>query len=47
MASATGLSDKAVARWLRILRKEGLVDLVGTAVRSPNVRYRCTAERHS
>ncbi|AXB46365.1 ATP-binding protein [Amycolatopsis albispora] len=44
IAAVTGLSDKALARWLRILRKEGLVELIGTAVRSPNVRYRRTGK---
>ncbi|AIJ20284.1 ATP-binding protein [Amycolatopsis methanolica] len=45
IAEVIGVSDKAVARWLRILRGEGLVELVGGAVRSPHVRYRTTGQR--
>ncbi|QFU94575.1 ATP-binding protein [Amycolatopsis sp. YIM 10] len=44
IASVTGLADKALARWLRILRQEGLVELIGESVRSPNVRYRRTGQ---
>ncbi len=42
IARATGLSDKAVARWLRTLRQEGSVALIGESIRSPHVRYRRT-----
>lgn len=44
IADATGLSDKAVARWLRILRHEDSVEVVGDSVRSPNARYRRTGK---
>lgn len=47
IADATGLSDKAVARWLRILRHEDSVEVVGDSVRSPNVRYRRTGRSAS
>lgn len=42
VAEATGLADKTVARWLRILRDEGSIELVGGADRSPHARYRRT-----
>jgi ATP-dependent DNA helicase RecG len=40
LAAATGLGDQIVTRWLRTLRAEGLIELVGANPRSPNVRYR-------
>lgn len=42
IAARLGFSDKTVARWLQVLRREGAVELIGGAVRSPNVRYRRT-----
>lgn len=42
IASATGLADQTVSRWLRILRGEGLVELVGETAKSPYTRYRRT-----
>lgn len=38
----SGLSGPTVTRWLRILRKEGLVVATEEATKSPNVRYRRT-----
>ncbi|MCK2245330.1 MULTISPECIES: ATP-binding protein [unclassified Crossiella] len=44
LAATTGLTDKTVARWLGILRKEGLVVATEEQVRSPTVRYRRTGK---
>lgn len=44
IAEQLGMSGKTVARWLRVLRKEGAVDLIGESLRSPNVRYRRTGK---
>ena len=38
----TGLTARVVAYWLRKLRKEGLVEVVGASLRSPHVAYRRT-----
>ncbi|WP_156960362.1 hypothetical protein [Amycolatopsis taiwanensis] len=38
------MPDKTVARWLKALRAEGSVELLGDAARSRNVRYRRTAK---
>lgn len=40
----TKLTARVVSHWLRTLRAEGLVELVGDSVRSPHVRYRRTAK---
>ncbi|GAA3843341.1 hypothetical protein GCM10022243_07300 [Saccharothrix violaceirubra] len=44
LSSATGLSDQTVLHWLRILRGEGVVEIVGPP-RSRNARYRRTGRR--
>ncbi|TNC22872.1 RNA-binding domain-containing protein [Amycolatopsis alkalitolerans] len=44
IAERLGMSGKTVARWLRILRNEGTVDVVGESIRSPKVRYRRTGK---
>lgn len=41
LAATTGLSDQVVARWLRVLRDEGQVEMVGSSSpRSKKTRYR-------
>jgi ATP-dependent DNA helicase RecG len=42
LVARTGLTDPTVTRWLRVLRREGLVESTEQAERSPNVRYRRT-----
>ncbi|MBE1500737.1 ATP-dependent DNA helicase RecG [Amycolatopsis lexingtonensis] len=44
LAAATGLTDQTVARWLRILRGEGLVEATEENVRNPATRYRRTGK---
>ncbi|WP_376772270.1 ArsR family transcriptional regulator [Amycolatopsis echigonensis] len=44
MAALLDMPDKTVSRWLRILRDEGLVELIGESPRSPNARYRRTGK---
>lgn len=44
LAAATGLTDQTVARWLRILRAEGLVETTEENVRNPATRYRRTGK---
>ncbi|MEU4246924.1 ATP-binding protein [Amycolatopsis sp. NPDC026612] len=44
LATATGLTDQTVARWLRILRDEGLVETTEENVRNPATRYRRTGK---
>lgn len=44
LATATGLTDQTVSRWLRILRSEGLVETTEVNVRNPATRYRRTAK---
>ncbi|MEV6983733.1 ATP-binding protein [Sphaerisporangium sp. NPDC051017] len=40
LALRTGLTDQTVRRWLAILRKEGVVELLGSSPRSGAARYR-------
>jgi ATP-dependent DNA helicase RecG len=44
LAMATGLTDQTVARWLRILRSEGVVETTEANVRNPATRYRRTGQ---
>lgn len=44
LAVATGLTDQTVARWLRILRSEGVVETTEDNVRNPATRYRRTGQ---
>ncbi|WP_328448564.1 helix-turn-helix domain-containing protein [Amycolatopsis sp. NBC_00438] len=44
LAAATGLTDQTVARWLRILRSEDLVETTEVNVRNPATRYRRTGK---
>ncbi|MFE3781877.1 ATP-binding protein [Amycolatopsis sp. NPDC059090] len=44
MAAVLDMPDKTVSRWLRVLRDEGLVELIGESPRSPNARYRRTSK---
>jgi ATP-dependent DNA helicase RecG len=41
----TDLTARIVSHWLRILRRERLVEPVGEPIRSPNVRYRRTRQQ--
>jgi ATP-dependent DNA helicase RecG len=40
LAEATGLTDKTVSRWLRILRQEGRLEITTDSARSQHARYR-------
>jgi len=40
LAARTGLSDQTVRRWLKVMRQEGTVELVGSSPRSTGARYR-------
>ncbi|GAA3676624.1 hypothetical protein GCM10022267_74370 [Lentzea roselyniae] len=42
LVERTGLTGPTVTRWLRILRKEGLIEATEEAAKSPFVRYRRT-----
>nr|QEO75056.1 ArsR family transcriptional regulator [uncultured bacterium] len=42
LAELTGMTNPTVTRWLRILRKEGLVEATEASAKSPAVRYRRT-----
>ncbi|WP_250286308.1 MULTISPECIES: ATP-binding protein [unclassified Frankia] len=44
LVTRTGLGDQAVLRWLKIMREEGLVEIVGSSSRSRHVRYRRTRQ---
>ncbi|WP_027928153.1 ATP-binding protein [Amycolatopsis benzoatilytica] len=44
LADLLGMPDKTVSRWLRVLRDEGLVELIGESPRSPRARYRRTSK---
>lgn len=44
LVDLTALTPKIVTDWLRKLRKEGTVEIVGTSSRSPHVRYRRTGK---
>ncbi|MEV4252752.1 ATP-binding protein [Spirillospora sp. NPDC049652] len=44
LVARTGLSDQTVRRWLKIMRDEGAVELVGASPRSIHVRYRRTRQ---
>ncbi|MGV9299850.1 ArsR family transcriptional regulator [Amycolatopsis sp. NPDC003676] len=43
LAALLDMPDKTVSRWLRVLRDEELVELIGESPRSPN-RYRRTGK---
>jgi ATP-dependent DNA helicase RecG len=40
LVTRTGLSDQTVRRWLKIMREEGSVEVVGSSPKSTHVRYR-------
>jgi ATP-dependent DNA helicase RecG len=40
LTAQTGLGDQTVRRWLKIMREEGSVELVGRSPRSTSARYR-------
>ncbi|SPT60555.1 ATP-binding protein [Actinomadura madurae] len=40
LVARTSLSDQTVRRWLKIMRDEGTVEVVGSSVKSRHVRYR-------
>ena len=42
LTARTGLGDQTVRRWLKIMRQEGSVELIGTSPRSTSARYRRT-----
>ncbi|WP_406640286.1 ArsR family transcriptional regulator [Amycolatopsis sp. WGS_07] len=44
LATSLDMPDKTVSRWLRVLRDEGLVELIGESPRSPNARDRRTSK---
>ncbi|RFU43249.1 transcriptional regulator [Actinomadura logoneensis] len=44
LVARTGLSDQTVRRWLKIMRDEGAVELVGDSPKSIHVRYRRTRQ---
>ncbi|WP_239341013.1 ATP-binding protein [Frankia sp. CiP3] len=42
LVTRTGLRDQTIRRWLKIMRDEGSVDIVGSSLKSRHVRYRRT-----
>jgi DNA-binding transcriptional ArsR family regulator len=42
LVTRTGLSDQTIRRWLKIMRDEGSVDIVGSSLERRDVRYRRT-----
>jgi ATP-dependent DNA helicase RecG len=40
----TGLSDQTVRRWLKIMREEGVIEILGNSPKSMRVRYRRTRQ---
>ncbi|GGP43779.1 hypothetical protein GCM10010185_14340 [Saccharothrix coeruleofusca] len=40
LVERSGLTAPAVTRWLRLMRKEGLVEVTEESIRSPHLRYR-------
>jgi ATP-dependent DNA helicase RecG len=42
LVTRTGLSDQTVRRWLKIMRGEGSVEVIGSSPKSKHVRYRRT-----
>lgn len=40
LSTRTGLGDQTVRRWLKIMRQEGSVELIGSSPRSTSARYR-------
>ena len=40
LTARTGLGDQTVRRWLKIMRQEGSVELIGSSPRSTSARYR-------
>jgi ATP-dependent DNA helicase RecG len=42
LVTRTGLSDQTIRRWLKIMREEGSVEVVGSSPKSKHVRYRRT-----
>jgi ATP-dependent DNA helicase RecG len=40
LTARTGLGDQTVRRWLKIMRQEGAVELIGSSPRSTSARYR-------
>lgn len=45
LTARTGLGDQTVRRWLKIMRQEGSVELIGSSPRSTSARYRRTRQR--
>jgi ATP-dependent DNA helicase RecG len=44
LVTRTGLSNQTVRRWLKIMRDDGSVELLGDSPRSIHVRYRRTRQ---
>lgn len=44
LVARTGLGDQTVRRWLKIMREEGAIEIIGTSPRSMHVRYRRTRQ---
>ncbi|MEV5711947.1 ATP-binding protein [Actinoallomurus sp. NPDC052274] len=44
LVTRTGLSDQTVRRWLKIMREEGAIEIVGNSPKSMRVRYRRTRQ---
>jgi ATP-dependent DNA helicase RecG len=44
LVTRTGLGDQTVRRWLKIMRDEGTIEIIGTSPKSKHVRYRRTRQ---
>lgn len=44
LVTRTGLSDQTVRRWLKIMREEGTIEIIGNSPKSMHVRYRRTRQ---
>ncbi|WP_214109284.1 ATP-binding protein [Acrocarpospora catenulata] len=44
LVARTGLGDQTVRRWLKIMRDEGTIEIVGSSPKSVHVRYRRTQQ---